>query len=55
MKNEIVYVVAGNRLVKGIEMAGSNQHKLRVFSRETGEISVKASRRITTLRCGGAR
>ena len=55
MKNKTVYILAGNRLVKGIEMPGSNQHKLKVFSREIGKISVKPSRRLTTLRLGGAR
>jgi hypothetical protein len=47
--------MAGNRLVKGVELAGSNQHRLKIFSRETGKIAVKASRRVTTLRLGGAR
>jgi hypothetical protein len=55
MKTKVVYVVVGSRLVKGIEMAGSNQHKLKVFSRETGKLAVKPSCRLTTLRCGGAR
>jgi len=55
MKNEIIYVVAGNRLIKGIKAAGSNQHRLKVFSRETGKISVEPRKRLTTLRLGGAR
>jgi hypothetical protein len=54
MKSKTVYVIAGDRLIKGVELAGSNQHKLKVFSREIGKISVKPSRRLTTLRLGGA-